>query len=83
MRVSRVWEEGIRRTSSEVCMDKGMCESQTAGSPRSPGSAKMEAKKNEWIRGGSRMLKGDIVCRPVGSNCVVVGALPKAMHRGV
>jgi len=26
---------------------------------------------------------GDIVCRPVGSNCVVVGVLPKAVHRGV
>jgi len=34
--------------ASEVCVDKGMCRSQTAKSPV-PGSAKMQAKQKEWI----------------------------------
>ena len=46
VRVSHVWEEGrISSMSGEVCMDKGMCKSQTA---RSPGSANVQAEK-EWV----------------------------------
>jgi len=39
--VSMCWRRGEGSMASEVCMDKGMCKSQTAGSPGSP---KMQAK---------------------------------------
>lgn len=36
------------------------------------------------VKGGSRNVEGEghIVCRSVGSNLLVVQALPKAVHRG-
>jgi len=66
---------GEGRTSgmaSDVCVDKGMCKSQTAKSPR---SAKMQAKQKEWVItivslcvSGALSLNGVLLC--------VLNALP-------
>jgi len=33
--------------ASDICMDKGMCKSQTARWPGSPGSAKLQGKEKK------------------------------------